>query len=96
VAGNRKPHKNHKEAVKIINSDEVEGDRYTMLDEARKDFDEAITNFIINEVNDHVYKEKQENVELKKRVDELEQVIGAAKESNLTRNLKRHFGIDIK
>lgn len=63
----------------------VSGDPFTRLEEAQKEFDKAIHNFVISMVDKKVAQFKDEYEQLKRVVQE-------EKHSNLVSSLKKHFG----
>jgi len=76
-------------------SEDVEiEDRFSALDKALAAFQEAVSEFIGEEVDSQVGKIKDENEVLRKKIEDLEPLKEAARKSNFVGSLRRKFGAE--
>ena len=105
LRGEKEPNRSHLRALKRIEAHKDSGDQsqtrtvvvrkvdyYEALTIAQESMNQAIVSVIKNEVSRKVNGVMEENEQLKKKVEGLEKIAGEAKKSNITTNLRRHFG----
>lgn len=72
---------------------QAEESAINLIENAKRDLDAAIVSFIDEQVKKSVEEVRLENETLKQQLKEQQEIIDAAKHSNLYHNLRKHFGI---